>query len=156
MSQGVEIPQAWNLVTESVIGCAITVCRALGPGLAEVLYERAMDIELSERGISFTRQHRCTVTYKGRRIGDQVLDLVVDRLVVVELKSVAAVHDQHLAQLLGYMRAADLPLGLLLNFGALPFRDGIYRRIHPQSSHFQNTRLASGSSAPSAPLRTTP
>ena len=158
MKQRVEIPDEWNRLTESVLGCAFAVHRELGPGLAEVLYERALDIELAERGIEFTRQHRATVMYKGHRIGDQVFDLVIDTVVIVELKSVENVHDQHLAQLTGYLRAADLPLGLLLNFNTLSLKDGIYRRLNQHSSRFNSSSTSSSSahSANSAVLRTYP
>ncbi|GAB4518475.1 MAG: hypothetical protein Tsb0013_22590 [Phycisphaerales bacterium] len=156
MKQSVQIPDAWNRVTESILGFAFRVHRELGPGLAEVLYERALEIELSDAGIATCRQHRVTVHYKDHRIGDQVLDLVVEELVVVELKSVESVPDKHLAQLAGYLRASDLPLGLLLNFNTLSLRDGIYRRLNQNSSRFSTPSPPSAHSANSAALRTPP
>jgi GxxExxY protein len=153
MKKRVEIPEDWNRITEAVIGCALAVHRELGPGLAEVLYERALDIELGEQGVPFDRQHRCVVTYKGRRIGDQVLDLVVDGIVVVELKSVETVGNQHLAQLTGYLRGVDLPLGLLINFNTLRLIDGVHRRLNQHSTKFLPS-VPSAYSAPSAAPRT--
>ncbi len=104
--------------------------------------------------MAFDRQRRVTVLYEGRRIGDQVFDLVVADLVVVELKSIESVSDHHLAQLTGYLRAADLPLGLLLNFDTLSLRDGVYRRLNQHSSLFDPTGSPSTHSANSAVLRT--
>ena len=157
MDSRVHVPEAWNRITESVIGCAFAVYKELGPGLNEILYERAMEIEFRAREIVADSQKRCTVSYKGERIGDQVMDLVVCDLVVVELKSAESVNDHHLAQLHGYLRATDLPLGLLINFNAMPLREGIYRRINPRSHLFYSSNsLPSVSSASSAPLRTSP
>ena len=151
MKTRVHVPDEWNRITACVIGCAMAVYKGLGPGLAEVLDERAMGTEFDARSIPFSRQHRCAVTYRRHRIGDQVLDLVGCDAVVIELKSTENVGHHHLAQLMGSMRAADLPLGLLINFNSLPPEDGIFRTPKPASSMFTHH---SPLSVPSAPLRT--
>lgn len=127
------IPDAWNAVTQSVIGAAMKVHSALGPGLLERLYEDALCHELSLRDVEFERQYPIRLQYKGIDLSPQRVDLVVGGLVVVELKSVETVHDIHLAQMLSYMRSADLPLGLLINFNHLMLRDGIHRRINSRA-----------------------
>jgi GxxExxY protein len=126
-----EVPRAWNEVTERIIGAAIEVHSHLGPGLMERQYEAALRHELGEAGLRFESQRTISLAYKTIVLPEQRLDLVVENLVVVELKSVEAVHEVHLAQLLSYLRAADLPLGLLLNFNTSTLVQGLHRRINP-------------------------
>jgi GxxExxY protein len=128
------IPDEWNRITESIIGGAIEVHRALGPGLLEKIYEEALAHELSLRGLEVDRQRIIRLQYKGVQLPEQKLDLVVNRLVVVELKASDGVNDIHLAQLVSYLRAADTPLGLLINFNTLQLVKGVYRRINPNAS----------------------
>lgn len=104
--------------TGRVIGAALAVHRELGPGFLESIYQRALECELAARGIRFESQVAVHVRFRGEAIGLHRLDLVVDRAVVVELKSVGALLDAHLAQLPSYLRASELRLGLLLNFNA--------------------------------------
>jgi GxxExxY protein len=113
--------------TEAIIGCAMTVHRALGPGLLEATYEEALCLELSDSGIPFNRQPRIAVVYKGRTIGEYRLDLVVDGQVVVEIKSVERFIGLHRAQVLAYMRALRKRTGLLLNFNSEVLKAGIRR-----------------------------
>ena len=145
------VPDEWNEVTRRVIGCAVEVHRNLGVGLLERHYEEALAYELTRASLRFSRQHLMRLRYKDIQLSDQYLDLVVEDLVVLELKAVDRVCDTHLAQLVSYLRAADLPLGLLINFHALRLTDGIYRRINNRSSRFppQSDR-SPRSSAPSA------
>lgn len=126
-----DVPEAWNKLAETVIGCAMEVHSTLGPGLLERLYEEAMSFELRERGIPFARQVPVILRYKSIDLSGQRLDLVIGGLVVVELKAVEAVPDIALAQLTSSLRSAHLPLGLLLNFNVPRLRDGIFRRINP-------------------------
>ncbi|MCC6677843.1 MAG: GxxExxY protein [Phycisphaerales bacterium] len=124
-----DVPNEWNSLTEAIIGAAIDVHSALGPGLLERFYEQAMAHELECRRIPFQRQHPIRLRYKTVELGEQFIDLVVGGLVVVELKSVERVHDTHLAQLVAYMRSAKLPLGLLINFNCARLKDGLFRRV---------------------------
>ncbi len=126
-----QVPDEWNLKTQRVIGLAMEVHSILGPGLVERLYEDALSYELGRAGFSIKRQHPIRLRYKEIELGEQRLDLVVDDLVVLELKSVDAVSDLMLAQLVSYLRSARLPLGLLINFNVPPIKDGIYRRLNP-------------------------
>lgn len=124
------IPEAWNALTREIIAAAMEVHTALGPGLLEKLYEEALEHELLTRGLRIDRQRTVRLCYKERVLSPVRLDLVVNDLVMVELKAAEAVHDAHLATLNGYRRAADLPLGLILNFHAARLKDGLYRRLN--------------------------
>jgi GxxExxY protein len=143
-----ELPLAWERVTGLIIEAAIEVHRCLGPGLLEKLYEEAMVRELRLRGRSLERQVRRTVLYKGEPIGEHVIDLLVDGLVVVELKAQESVTEVHKAQLLSYLRATDLPLGLLLNFHVPKLIDGLTRRINQHSSLFATSAPLTSSATP--------
>ena len=114
-------------LTERIIGCAIAVHRALGPGLVEATYEEALCIELADERLTFLRQVGVPITYRGRLIGEYRPDLVVEETVVVEIKSVERLIGLHQAQLLAYMRILRLPVGLLLNFNGETLRSGIRR-----------------------------
>ncbi len=128
------IPAAWNDVTREVIAAAIEVHSVLGPGLLERLYEDALAYELVERGLRLERQRPIRLRYKAVEIGDLRIDLVVEDLVVLELKAIERVLDVHRAQLLSYLRSADLPLGLLINFCEARVRDGMARIVNPHAS----------------------
>src|SRR5688572_11066929 len=116
-------------LTEQIIGCAIEVHRVLGPGMTEGTYEEALCIELTDRGLTFMRQPRVAVMYKGRQIGEYRPDIVIAERVVVEVKSVERLIGVHQAQLLAYMRALGLPVGLLMNFNSEVVRTGIRRLV---------------------------
>jgi GxxExxY protein len=116
-----------NQITEQIIGGAIEVHKALGPGLLEVLYEKALCEEFRQRGLEFEPQKDLAVTYKGRELGTQRLDLLVAGKIVVELKSVERLQSVHTAQVLGYMRLGSFPIGLLINFNSNLLKDGIKR-----------------------------
>ena len=120
MGLRVETPLSDELeaIIHRIIGCAIEVHRQLGPGLLEGVYEDAMTVELELQGLSFNRQHRVVVEYKGRKLRPQRLDLVVEKQVVLELKAVERLMHAHKNQLISYLHAADLPVGLLFNFNA--------------------------------------
>ncbi len=103
-------------LTYAILGAAMTVHAQLGPGFLEAIYQRAVRLELQKRRMSFECQKRVALSYNGVSIGEHVLDLVVDERVVVELKAVKDLMDQHEAQVISYLRASGLPLGLLINF----------------------------------------
>jgi GxxExxY protein len=114
-------------LTERIIGVAIEVHRILGPGLLESIYEEALSIEMSLRGIPFQRQVEVDVQYKGHVIKGQRLDILVAGQVVVELKSVSQLPEVAMAQVLSYLKAAGLKRGLLINFGNPRLIDGVKR-----------------------------
>jgi GxxExxY protein len=119
-------------LAHTVIGAAIEVHRALGPGYLENLYEEALSIELAEQNIPFERQTKIAVSYKGHPIGEGRLDLLVARSLPVELKAVESLALIHQAQLLSYLKMLHLQLGLLINFNVPVLRQGIKRVIYSQ------------------------
>lgn len=118
-----------NALTQKIIGCAIEVHRALGPGLLESIYESAMCIELDDERSSYSTQTRLPVYYKGRALGEYRIDLIVGDLVLVEIKSVERLNPVFEAQLLTYLRLTGKKVGLLINFNSRLLKDGIKRMI---------------------------
>jgi GxxExxY protein len=101
-----------------ILGAAVEVHKALGPGFLEAIYQRAMEVALNHRGIRFQRQKEVRVYFEGEDLGVQRLDLVVEQQVILELKAVKALEEIHFAQLRSYLKATGLHIGLLLNFNA--------------------------------------
>ncbi len=118
-----------DALAHTVIGAAIEVHRVLGPGLLESVYEQALCIELTERRVPFVRQRRIDLVYKGHTIGAGRLDLLVGDALVVELKTVEALTDVHLAQVLSYLKTTSYRLGLLINFNVAVLRKGVKRVV---------------------------
>jgi GxxExxY protein len=118
-----------EIVTAQIIGCAIEVHRQLGPGLLENAYHTALCIELARRKIKFVREPMIPLEYEGVRVGDYKPDLVVENLVVVEVKSVLRFEPVFLAQMLTYLRITKLRVGLILNFNRPVMKDGIRRVV---------------------------
>lgn len=114
-------------LTREIIGAAIEVHRALGPGLLESIYEEALCVELELRGLAFSRQVGIDVVYKERVIKGQRIDVIVEHEVVVEIKSLSKVPEIVLAQVLSYLKATGLKRGLIINFGEKRLVDGIKR-----------------------------
>jgi GxxExxY protein len=115
-------PISWDQVeddqlTERIIGCAFTVANSLGIGFLEKLYENALAIELREQGLNISRQRPISVRYRDIIVGEYTPDLLVQDRILVELKVVKALNDQHIAQCTNYLRAANKRLCLLMNFG---------------------------------------
>lgn len=105
-------------LSAKIIGCAMKVHSALGNGFQEVIYQRALAIEMAEQGIDFTREHEMQVFYKNQQIGTRRVDFLINGIISVELKAIIQLQDVHLAQAINYLEAYDLEVGLLLNFGA--------------------------------------
>ena len=114
----------------AVIGAAMEVHKALGPGFLESVYEEALCLELQARGIPFVRQAKVSIVYKGRLIGEGRIDLLVGDALIVELKAVEALAPIHSTQVLSYLKATGLHLGLLINFNMSSLRDGLKRVVH--------------------------
>jgi GxxExxY protein len=107
-------------VTQRIIGAAIEVHRALGPGFLESIYEEALAVEFAIKGIQFIRQKPITLFYKDHQIGEHRLDFLVEDSIVVELKAIRALEDIHFATGRSYLKATGLQDGLLLNFATSP------------------------------------
>lgn len=123
------VPEELNRISHDIIGAAIEVHRVLGPGFLESAYEQAMEIEFKLRAMASARQSVIGVEYKGVTVGEGRMDFVVERQVVCELKAVDELLPVHEAQLLSYLRATKLRLGLLINFNVPVLKDGIRRIV---------------------------
>ena len=104
-------------VTEKIIKAFYAVYNGLGPGFLEKVYENALVIELREAGLEPTQQKPITVSYRGQIVGEYFADIVVNDSIVLELKTVQNLNEDHAAQLINYLRATRFELALLLNFG---------------------------------------
>jgi GxxExxY protein len=119
-----------NDITGAVVNSAMKVHSILGPGLLESAYQACLAHELRTRGLEVATQVGLPVIYEGQKLElGYRMDLIVENRVVVEVKSVEAIHPIHQAQLLSYMRLSGLPVGLLINFNVLHLRDGIKRMV---------------------------
>lgn len=122
-----DIPERTEEFARSVIGAAISVHRALGPGFLESVYEQAFCFELEALASPFQRQVTVPISYRDRLIGESRLDLVVGNCLIVELKAVDSLAPIHSAQLLSYLKATRMRLGLLINFNVPVLKSGIKR-----------------------------
>ena len=117
MKSGTKGKVIYRELSYQIMQAVFEVHNALGPGFVEGVYEEALAYELETRGIRFERQKRVTVRYKERVVGMHRLDLVVDGVIVLELKAVSALTDAFKRQVLSYLKATGLRLGILINFG---------------------------------------
>jgi len=116
-----------NRITNTVIGAAIAVHRALGPGYFESVYENALVIEFLKRGIHFQRQVTFPVLYDGQTVGEGKLDFLIEKKVIVELKAVEALNSLHSAQVISYLKTTKCRLALIINFNVRKLVDGVRR-----------------------------
>ena len=114
-------------LTYKIIGCAMEVHQHLGNGFQEVVYQRALAIEMQLQGIEFSREHEMPLQYKGYDIGTRRVDFFVENTIMVEIKAVINLEDVHLAQAMNYVEAYNLEIGLLINFGAKSMQ---HKRVH--------------------------
>ena len=123
------LPPEHDAIVTETIGCAIRVHKTLGAGFKEAIYHDAMRIELTRSNLSWRSDVRVDVFYEGYPCRRQYLDLVVDDRIVVEIKSVEPLHPLHGSQILSYMKSAQLPVGLLMNFNSTWLRGQIRRFV---------------------------
>jgi len=127
------ITEGIDALTELVIGCAIRVHDALGPGLLESIYRDCLVIELIANGLTVEVERCVPIEYRGQRVRDDLrLDLLVNGRLIVEIKAVERLHPVHKAQVITYLKLSGCPAGLLLNFNAVSLRAGLQRLDHPQ------------------------
>jgi GxxExxY protein len=105
-------------LTGKIIGCAMEVHKILGNGFQEVIYQRALAIEMNNVGLTYSREHEMDIFYKGEKIGGRRVDFFVEGKIMVELKAVIELQDVHLAQAINYLEAYNMTIGLLINFGS--------------------------------------
>ncbi|MBK9631361.1 MAG: GxxExxY protein [Saprospiraceae bacterium] len=107
-----------NDLTHKIIGCAMQVHRTIGNGFQEVIYQRALGIEFSFKGLKYEREQEMEIFYRGEHIGTRRVDFFVEGKVMVEIKAVMQLEDTHKAQAINYLEAYGLANGLLINFGS--------------------------------------
>lgn len=105
-------------LTGKIIGCAMEVHKTLGNGFQEVIYQRALAIEMDGQGLDFSREHEMEIFYKGENIGTRRVDFFVEGKIMVEIKAIIQLDDVHLAQTINYLEAYHMNIGLLINFGS--------------------------------------
>jgi GxxExxY protein len=135
-------------ITGAIIGAAIDVHRALGPGYLEFVYQNAMAIALRRRGLRFEPKKRFTVVYEGVVVGEGELDFLVEGIVVVELKAATGLARAHEGQIHHYLVACKRQIGLLLNFHEAVMTDGIKRVNHTIQPSALSASSAEGKSGP--------
>jgi GxxExxY protein len=126
----------YSELTSKIIGCCMTVHKTLGNGFQEVIYQRALEIELRLANISFTREHEMPIFYKEVQIGTRRVDFLIEGIISVELKAITVLQDVHLAQAINYLEAYNLEIGLLINFGetSLNFKRLTNKKYHSKQS----------------------
>ena len=123
------IPQEVEDIGYRVIGCGQTVHKVLGPGFKETIYQRAYCLELDAQGLKFECEKKILVPYKHHWIDGHRLDLVIEGVVIVELKAIPRITDLHRAQVLSYLKATGLRLGYVMNFNSEVLKDGTKRVV---------------------------
>ena len=114
-------------LTKKIIGCAIEVHKRLGNGFQEVIYQRALEIEMGLASLEFSRELEMPVFYREHEIGTRRVDFFVEYRIMVEIKAITKLEDVHLAQAMNYLEAYKMEIGLLLNFGAKSLE---FKRVH--------------------------
>ncbi|WP_255713678.1 GxxExxY protein [Dyadobacter sp. CY356] len=125
----------YSELTSKIIGCCMSVHRALGNGFQEVIYQRALAIEFELNGILFNREFEMPIFYRGQRIGTRRVDFLVQEFISVELKATSKLEDVHFAQAINYLEAYNLEVGLLINFGetSLNFKRLLNKKFKPDN-----------------------
>jgi len=121
-------------LTHKIIGCAMKVHSTLGNGFQEVIYQRALAIEFKKQGLDYQREMEMSIFYEGFDIGTRRVDFFVEGNIMVELKALIKLEDVHLAQAMNYCQAYNLPIGLLINFGAKSLE---FKRVY-NVNHLEN------------------
>ncbi len=119
MAQIVNEQYKYSELTSKIIGCAMTVHKTLGNGFQEVVYQRALEIEMALGGLSFNREFEMPVFYREEQIATRRVDFLVEGVISVELKALIKLEDVHFAQAINYLEAYNLEVGLLINFGEI-------------------------------------
>lgn len=132
-----------NEITHKIIGCAMKVHSTLGNGFQEVIYQRALEIEMKFSGLAFQREMEMPIFYREEEIGTRRVDFFVEDCVMVELKALEKIEDVHKAQAINYLEAYNIADGLLINFGALSleFKRVYNKKLVNPSSHPVNPKI---------------
>lgn len=133
----------YSELTGKIIGCEMEVHKILGNGFQEVIYQRALALELELQGLGFAREFEMPIYYKENHVGTRRADFLVEEKISVELKALLKLEDAHFAQAINYLEAYNLEIGLLLNFGAksLEFKRLINSKFQSKKSGHSNNQL---------------
>ncbi len=127
-------------ITHKVVGCAMDVHSTLGNGFQEVIYQRALEIELQDQGIAHSRKYEMPIYYKVKLVGTRRVDFLVEGIISLELKAIISLEDVHIAQAPNYLEAYDIQTGLLINVGSkkLDFHRLRNKKFNPYPIHPNN------------------
>jgi GxxExxY protein len=114
-------------ISEKIIGCCFEVMKELGSGFLENVYKNALFLAMKQKGLSILAEQAFEVSFRGHKIGKYIADLIVENLIIVELKCCKVLLPEHQAQLINYLKASEKPVGLLVNFGSPKLE---YKRMH--------------------------
>jgi len=130
----------YSELTSRIIGCSMTVHKTLGNGFQEVIYQRALAIEMQLNGILFSREFEMPIFYREEQIGTRRVDFLVEGIISVELKAITKLEDVHFAQAINYLEAYNLEIGMLINFGeiSLNFKRLTNKKFKPTESQQSN------------------
>ncbi len=130
-------------ITEKIIKCSMKVHNTLGNGFQEVIYQRALEIEMNKTGLEFSREFEMPILYDGVHIGTRRVDFFVENKISVEIKAIIQLENVHLAQAMNYLEAYNLEIGLLINFGAnsLQFKRLTNKKFNP-TIHLNNPLIS--------------
>ncbi len=109
----------YSEITSKIIGCSMTVHQILGTGFQELIYQRALAIEMQLAGLTFNREFEMPIFYREEQIGTRRVDFLVENVISIELKAITKLEDVHFAQAINYLEAYNLEIGLLVNFGEI-------------------------------------
>lgn len=118
-------------ISEKIIGCCFEVMKELGSGFLEKVYKNALFLAMKQKGLNVQTEQTFEVAFRGHKIGRYVADLIVENLIVVELKCANTLMSEHQAQVINYLKASGMPVGLLVNFGHQKLE---YKRLHHPSN----------------------
>lgn len=137
----VQTAYKYSELTSKIIGCAITVHKTLGNGFQEVIYQRALEIEMSMEGLAFKREFEMPIFYRKQQIGTRRVDFLIEGIISVELKAITKLEDVHFAQAINYLEAYNLEIGLLINFGenSLNFKRLTNKKFKPEITQSQKS-----------------
>ncbi len=127
-----------SVLTRKIIQCCFEVMKELGAGFLENVYKNALNVTLKQKGMNVLAEQKYEIVFRRHKIGKYIADLMVDNLVIVELKCCTFLQPEHLAQVINYLKASGLPVGLLINFGNQKLE---YKRLH-HPNHFSSEENA--------------
>ena len=125
----------YSAITGKIIGCAMEVHNHIGNGFQEVIYQRALSIEMELQSLSYKREMEMALSYKGRAIGKRRVDFFVEDKIMLEIKAVKELEDVHLSQAINYLEAYGSEIGLLINFGNTRLQ---YKRVMKPNKQYNN------------------